>query len=127
MIRTPVASSNLSSIGYDPIQQILEVQFLQHPSKQPGDIYDYFQVSQTIYQGLLDAPSKGHYLYEVIKRGGYQYQKVFDIRNQIGEPSGTIGLPSLDQLMPNNIVPPTATPVIAPLLAGAVTSLEDII
>ena len=124
MTRTPVVSSNLASVGYDPIQQILEVQFLDHRTKQPGDIYDYTNVSQMIYDGLMSAPSKGHYLWEVIKRGGYAYTKVFDTKTLQGAPSGSTGL-SESLLNPavivgavsSTIAPPTATPVVDPSLA----------
>jgi hypothetical protein len=131
MVRTPVQSSNLSSVGYDPVQQILEVQFLQHPSKTPGDIYDYSNVSQMVYDGLMQAPSKGHYLYEVIKRGGYAYTKVFDTKTLQGAPGGSTGL-SESLLNPaaiglaatESIAPATATPVAA--TDSVIPSLPDL-
>ena len=125
MIRTPVASSNISSVGYDPIQQILEVQFLEHPTKKnpglrgPGDIYDYYDVSQTIYDGLASAPSKGHYLYEVIKRGAYRYQKVFDAMTGEGEPNGISLALSESMLNPANLLTPTVTPIVGVAAAAA--------
>ena len=125
MIKTPVISSNLASVGYDPIQQILEVQF------RSGDVYDYMNVSQDVYNGLLGAPSKGHYLYAVIKQGGYSYQKVYDFKTQVGSPTGAIGLSesminpftattgiAAEELglTPPTISPDTATPVIGDIL-----------
>ena len=83
MDRVAVVSSNLASVGFDSATQTLEVEF------HSGDIYDYSQVSGFIYQGLMDAASKDHYLWAVIKKGGYAYKKVFDYKSQIGEPEGT--------------------------------------
>jgi hypothetical protein len=38
MDRTPVSSSNLSSVGYDPDEQILEIEF------NGGRVYQYYDV-----------------------------------------------------------------------------------
>ena len=120
MVRTPVQSSNLASVGYDPLTDVLEVQFHN------GAIYDYQAVSQMIYNGLMDAPSKGHYLYEVIKRGGYAYQKVWDPVTQLGSPGGALEV-SQNMLNPvtaplglgaTTIATPTVTPVAATPIAG---------
>ncbi|MGA2725661.1 MAG: KTSC domain-containing protein [Bryobacteraceae bacterium] len=70
MERTVVDSSNLASVGYDIKSAILEVEF-QH-----GGIYRCFGVPLFVYQGLLSAASKGKYLNEVVKRGGYQYSRI---------------------------------------------------
>ena len=88
MIRIPVISSNLASVGYDIVSSTLEVQF------HSGDIYDYSGVSALIYQGLIDAPSKGHYLDAVVKKGGYPYVKVYDSQTLVGNPNGSIALTS---------------------------------
>ena len=70
MQRTAVDSSNLAAVGYDIESAILEVEF-QH-----GGVYQYFGVPLVVYQGLLNAPSKGTYLNEVVKRGGYRYRRI---------------------------------------------------
>lgn len=128
MIRTPDASSNLSSVGFDPTQQILEVQFLSHPTKLPGDIYDYYGVSQTIYDGLMDASSKGHYLYTVIKKGGYAYRKVYDSNTGEGEPNGIVMALSESMLNPTNLLTPTVTPIVAAgAIASATPTVSDIV
>ncbi|WP_252502036.1 KTSC domain-containing protein [Sporosarcina sp. Marseille-Q4943] len=65
----PVVSSNLEAIGYDKIDEILRVRFLN------DSVYDYHLVPEHHYQGLLNAPSHGRYLDTYIKKGGYRYTK----------------------------------------------------
>lgn len=57
MQRTPVVSSHIKSIGYDPTRFLLEIEFLGdgHP------VYQYFGVPQHAYNGLMNAPSIGAY------------------------------------------------------------------
>ena len=61
MIRTPVASSNLVSVGYDPNSKTLEIEFKQ------GRVYQYFGVPAYIFRGLMQASSKGEYFHAYIK------------------------------------------------------------
>ncbi|MGO9607699.1 MAG: KTSC domain-containing protein [Candidatus Binataceae bacterium] len=56
MQRQSVDSSTLSSAGYDPLTQTLEVEFTS------GSIYQYFEVPPRIYDELMRASSKGSYL-----------------------------------------------------------------
>ncbi len=70
MNRTPVSSTNLRSVGYDPSTSTLEVEF-RH-----GGIYQYFDVPAARYDGLLSAYSKGGYFDAFIKNGGYAYHRV---------------------------------------------------
>lgn len=70
MERKHVASSNIDSIGYDSTNQILEVEFLN------GSIYQYYDVPESLYDGLMSADSHGKYLNEYIKKGGFHYEKV---------------------------------------------------
>lgn len=69
MYRTPVASSNIRSIGYDPTSSILEVEFTS------GGVYQYFDVSEYLYHAFLNSPSHGEFLNDKI-RYNYRYQKV---------------------------------------------------
>ncbi|WP_261284279.1 KTSC domain-containing protein [Serratia proteamaculans] len=69
MIRQPVSSSNLSSVGYDAASNTLEIAFHN------GGIYQYDAVPSSIHQGLLSAPSKGQYFHQHIKNV-YSYRKV---------------------------------------------------
>lgn len=69
MNRQAVTSSNIASIGYDANSQTLEVEFLN------GGVYQYFDVPQHIYNGIMSADSHGQYLAQNIK-GVYRYSKI---------------------------------------------------
>jgi len=69
MVRQPVSSSNLRSVGYDPGASILEIEF------QDGSVYQYFEVPSKTYAGLMRADSKGSYLHENIK-DQFRYEKL---------------------------------------------------
>jgi hypothetical protein len=64
----PVSSSNLVSVGYDGSSMTLRIQF-------HSGIYDYFNVPENIYNGLLSASSKGQYHHAFIKNS-YKYKKI---------------------------------------------------
>jgi hypothetical protein len=67
--REPVSSSSIQSVGYDPQRHILEIAF-------HGDgVYQYEDVSQDTYTGLLAAPSKGQYFAERV-RDHYAWRRV---------------------------------------------------
>lgn len=68
MHRTQVNSSNIQSIGYDPQSAVLEVEFTS------GDIYQYFDIPEYLYQQFLQASSHGQFLNDNI-RYNYRYQK----------------------------------------------------
>ena len=70
MNRTRVQSSNLVSIGYDPGNKILEVEF------HTGAVYQYFDVPEYIYSDLLAAVSVGRYFEVYVKRAGFRYRKI---------------------------------------------------
>lgn len=69
MNRTPVSSSNVVSIGYDPSSLTLEVEFNN------GAIYQYFDVPETVYQEFMRSSSKGQFLHTNIKNN-YRYMRV---------------------------------------------------
>ena len=69
MNRQSVTSSNIASIGYDTSSQTLEIEFLN------GSVYQYFDVPQHVYNGLMSADSHGQFLAQNIK-GVYRYSKV---------------------------------------------------
>jgi KTSC domain len=69
MERIPVDSSNISSIGFDEGSNTLEIEF------HSGAVYQYFDVPLNVYQGIMEAGSKGQYLAQHIK-GYYRYTKV---------------------------------------------------
>jgi hypothetical protein len=70
MKHTPVSSSNLASVGYDSVRQILEIAFHN------GSIYQYFNVPHNTYEGLMQASSHGHYFDTFIKKAGYAYRRI---------------------------------------------------
>lgn len=69
MIRTPVQSTSISSIGYDVATMTLEVQFLQS-----GYVYQYQGVPHDVYSAFMAAGSKGQYLNYTIKNA-YTYTR----------------------------------------------------
>ena len=71
MNRTPVSSSNLKAVGYDATEQILEIEFLN------GSAYQYFNVPQAMYLGMMRAGSRGGFLDKYVKKGGYRYRRVY--------------------------------------------------
>lgn len=69
MERIPVDSSNIASIGYDEDTNTLEIEFHN------GGVYQYFDVPFDVYDGMMEAGSKGQYLAQQIK-GQFRYVKV---------------------------------------------------
>ncbi len=69
MERIPVESSNIASIGYDEDTNTLEIEFHN------GGVYQYFDVPFLVYDGMMEAGSKGQYLAQQIK-GQFRYVKV---------------------------------------------------
>lgn len=67
--RIHVVSSNLVSVGYDPNTMTLEIEF------HDGGVYQYSNVPQSIYDGLMSAPSKGSYHHRYI-RESYHYKRI---------------------------------------------------
>lgn len=67
--RTPVRSSNVSSVGYNQKAEILEVEFHN------GSIYHYFGVPSYLFNGLMSASSHGKYLNAYIKPK-YAYEQL---------------------------------------------------
>lgn len=64
MVRQTVNSSDIRSIGY--LGNTLEVEF------RSGGIYQYFNVPQSVYFGLMSAPSHGRFFHSNIRdRYGY--------------------------------------------------------
>lgn len=69
MWRTFVQSSNLHSVGYDPLFGVLQIRF-HH-----GGVYNYFGVPQRVFEGLLAAPSKGQFHHRFIRKS-FRYQRI---------------------------------------------------
>ena len=64
----PVSSSNLVSVGYDMSTSTLRIKF-------HSGMYDYYNVPEDVFEGLLNASSKGKYHHAYIKNS-YRYRKV---------------------------------------------------
>lgn len=69
MIREPVASSNVMSIGYDADTETLEVEFSN------GAVYQYYNVGAALNEQLMQAPSKGQFL-NIYIRNAYPFSRV---------------------------------------------------
>jgi len=69
MDRTPVSSSHIASIGYDPNSMTLEVEFTD------GGLYQYFDVPESVFQELMQADSKGRYMHANV-RNCFRYAKL---------------------------------------------------
>lgn len=63
----PVSSSNLSSVGYE--NSTLYVRFHN------GSLYSYSGVPESIYRGIMSAPSHGSYLASHVKNV-YPYRRI---------------------------------------------------
>ena len=55
MNRTPIESSMINDVGYDPETQTLEIGF------NSGTVYQYIDVEREAFDGLMKAPSAGQY------------------------------------------------------------------
>lgn len=66
-----VSSSNIESVGYDKKTKALRIRF------KDGSLYEYFDVPEHIYEGLLNPPdgSSGKYFHANIK-GVYSYTRL---------------------------------------------------
>jgi hypothetical protein len=69
MNREPVPSSTIVTVGYDEPSQTLEVEF------KTGAVYQYYNVTQALFEQLMQAGSKGQFLAYQIKNS-YPYSRV---------------------------------------------------
>lgn len=61
MEMTPVASSNIQAVGYDPGHKVMHVEF------KGGQVYEYSSVPPATHKGLIESVSPGSYFATVIK------------------------------------------------------------
>jgi hypothetical protein len=59
--RQQVQSSDIHSVGYDGVTEVLEIEF------NSGGIYQYSNVSERVYSELMNAESHGKYFHRYIK------------------------------------------------------------
>lgn len=69
MKRIPLESSDVVSVGYDPAERLLEIEFHE------GRLYRYMDVPQDIYDHFLKADSPGGYFNSYIN-GYFRYRRV---------------------------------------------------
>jgi KTSC domain-containing protein len=69
LVVVAVESNTLASVGYDPPQGLLQLEFCSRA------IYHYFGVPASVHQALLDTPSKGSYFNRAI-RGCFPYRRL---------------------------------------------------
>jgi len=66
--RSRVKSSAISSIGYNAEKKILEIEYFS------GEVYDYLNVPEDIFNELMQAESKGTFANTRIK-DHYEFEK----------------------------------------------------
>jgi hypothetical protein len=68
----PVVSSQIQSIGFDPVQKVMRIQFNR------GGLYEYQNVEPETYSTILTAESVGAEFDKLVKKqpDKYPYQKV---------------------------------------------------
>ena len=69
MLKQSVASTNLTSVGYDAEARTLEVEFLN------GRVYQYYGVPNNMHDQLMRAPSKGQF-FNIYIRNSYPFSRV---------------------------------------------------
>jgi hypothetical protein len=70
MLREPVDSSNIASVGYEPSTGLLEIEFTNG-----SRVYQYDRVPQDVVTELLTAVSIGGFFYRNI-RMSYPYRRI---------------------------------------------------
>ncbi len=65
-----VSSSNIEAIGFDSASDELYVRFIK------GGTYIYSGVSEFQFSEFVDAPSKGQWLDQNVKKPGNSYRKM---------------------------------------------------
>lgn len=69
MQRQHVSSSDIASIGHNPNLSTLEIEFLS------GGVYQYHNISESIFREIMSASSHGSYFHQHIK-DKYNYTKI---------------------------------------------------
>jgi hypothetical protein len=62
MERQPVTSSLIRSVGYDLVGSLLEIELVE-----PNRLYTFYDVPFSVYDELMEAPSKGAYFNDFIR------------------------------------------------------------
>ncbi|KFM99857.1 KTSC domain-containing protein [Bacillus clarus] len=64
----PITSKNLVAVGYNPFSMVLRI-------KLKNATYDFFDVPESIYNGLLNAQSKSYY-HDTYIKNSYRRTKI---------------------------------------------------
>jgi hypothetical protein len=67
MTRTPVTSSQIQAIGYDPTTKTMQIAFVQRNPDKPQSVYEYSQVPAEVHAALIGAESIGKAFGQTIK------------------------------------------------------------
>ena len=67
---TFVQSSSLDAVGYDKATSTLGARF------KDGGEYEYDGVPESVFAGILSAPSAGRFFDQHVKKAGYRYRQV---------------------------------------------------
>jgi len=70
MDRELVESSMIKSIGYDPLEEVLEVEFNR------GGVYQYSGVPVDVYTMVSESDSVGKAFSSLVKSKGYKYNRM---------------------------------------------------
>lgn len=73
--RVPVVSTNVASVGYSRHLRALEIEFVR------GAVYRFLDVPGRVYNELLAAESKGHFIFENL-RGKYEFVRIRPRRSE---------------------------------------------
>jgi hypothetical protein len=63
-----VSSANLKAVGYDSKSKTLRIKFIA------SEIYDYYNVPESVYHALITAASKGRYFLSNISKRYFHSQ-----------------------------------------------------
>ena len=70
LVRVPVNSRTVKTIGYDACNSVVEVEY------KTGSVYRYFEVPVQDYEKLKNAKSVGTYLNQIFKKKGFPYKRI---------------------------------------------------
>lgn len=70
MKRAPVDSEAIASVGYEPAQRMLEVEFTS------GALYRYLDVPNDLHVGLMAAESHGEYFTAHLRDAGFHFERL---------------------------------------------------
>ncbi len=78
---TPVTSSQVHSIGYDPETLTLHVRFHDRTNKKTdavirGATYAYAAIEPELHEALINAESIGGHFHTHVRNGGYDYKQI---------------------------------------------------